>query len=113
MQERQIQIYEQVDGKCPFEEWIHGLKDKKAKAVVFQRIDRVRLGNFGDCRSLRRGVYELKISWGPGLRVYFGFEGLQIVLLLCGGDKGSQAKDICRAHQLWEEFQKNDKKKLR
>ncbi len=113
VQERQIQIYEQANGKCPFEEWIESLKDKKAKAIVFQRIDRVRLGNFGDCRSLGRGLYELKISWGPGLRGYYGLEGLQIVVLLCGGDKASQAKDIRIAHQLWGEFQKNDAKKLR
>lgn len=107
IQERQIQTYEQANGHCPFEEWVRGLKDKKAKAILFQRIDRIRLGNFGDCRSLGRGVYELKISWGPGLRVYYGLEGARIVLLLCGGDKASQFKDILKARQLWEEFKKN------
>lgn len=58
--ERIIQIYQTATGQTPFEKWIEELSDKKAKAIVFQRIDRVRLGNFGDCRSLGSGVCELR-----------------------------------------------------
>ena len=106
-QERIIRIYQSANGKAPFEDWIQNLKDKKAKAILFQRIDRIRLGNFGDCKSLGSGVYELRVSWGPGFRIYYGLEGRSIVLLLCGGDKSSQKKDISRAYQLWKEFRKN------
>ncbi|MCB9799643.1 MAG: type II toxin-antitoxin system RelE/ParE family toxin [Candidatus Omnitrophica bacterium] len=106
-QERLIQVYVRPSGRCPFQEWIHDLKDAKTKAIVFQRIDRVRLGSFGDCRNLGKGVYELRIFFGPGLRVYYGLEGSQIVLLLCGGDKKSQVKDIQTAQYLWKEYQEN------
>jgi putative addiction module killer protein len=104
--ERIIQIYQTARGQTPFEGWIEALSDKKAKAIVFQRIDRVRLGNFGDCRSLGSGIYELRIFWGPGYRVYYGLEDSKIVLLLCGGNKSSQKKDIARASQMWKEFKR-------
>ena len=107
IQERILQYYKQANGKSPFTEWIHGLPDKKTRAIIFQRIDRIRLGNFGDCRSLGAGVYELRVSWGPGFRIYYGLEGSLIVLLLCGGDKSSQKKDILKAHQMWKEAQRN------
>lgn len=63
--------------------------------------------SFGDCRSVGGGVYELRIHFGPGFRVYFGIVGSDVVLLLCGGDKSSQKKDIARAHNYWKEFQHN------
>ncbi len=107
IQERIIQVYQTSDGKSHFEQWIHGLRDKKARAIILQRIDRIRLGNFGDCRNVGSGVYELRISWGPGFRVYYGLEGCHIVLLLCGGDKGSQKRDIAKAYRLWKESQRN------
>ena len=107
IQERSIQYYQQANGKFPFTEWLDGLPDQKTQAVILQRVDRVRLGNFGDCKSLGSGIYELRISWGPGFRIYYGLEGLQIVILLCGGDKSSQRRDIARAHELWKEAQKN------
>jgi len=68
------------------------------------RLDRVSLGNFGDCRSVGEGVQELRIDYGPGYRVYFGQHGSTIVLLLCGGDKDSQAKDIDLAKHYWKEY---------
>jgi len=102
-----IQVYQSENGKSPFEDWIYRLRDKTTRARIFQRIDRVRLGNFGDCRSLGSGLYELKIAWGPGYRVYYGFVGNRIVLLLCGGDKSSQKQDIRKANQLWEEYKAN------
>ncbi len=70
------------------------------------------MGNFGDCRSIGGGVYELRIDYGPGYRVYFGFVGNTAVLLLCGGDKTTQRRDIETAHRCWKEFKANAHEKL-
>ena len=80
------------------------LKDNRNKARILNRIDRLRLGNFGDCKSVGGGVYELRIHFGPGFRVYFGLEGKELVILLCGGDKSTQKKDIAAAIEYWKEF---------
>ena len=101
--ERIVRYYKQANDRSPFKEWIEGL-DKKARQIIFQRIDRIRLGNFGDCRSLGSGIYELRIFWGPGYRVYYGLRGIEMIILLCGGDKSSQEKDIRKAHQFWKEI---------
>lgn len=98
-----IEIYVGRDGKSPYSDWLDGLKDVKARAIIRVRIDRVRLGNFGKCRSVGEGIYELKIDFGPGYRVYFGREGDKLVILLCGGDKGSQKRDIEKAHVYWKD----------
>lgn len=101
---RKIKTYVRPNGKSPFEDWIHSLQDKAAKAKIFTRIDRMKFGNFGDCKSVGHGVFELRIHQGPGIRVYFGLVGSEVVLLLVGGDKSSQSKDINRAHKYWKEF---------
>ncbi len=92
-----LEYYVRDDGKIPFKEWLDDLKDVAARAKIRVRLDRVRLGNLGDSRSVGAGVHELKIDYGPGYRVYFAHEGKRIVLLLLGGDKSSQIKDIQRA----------------
>ncbi|KAA6204408.1 MAG: type II toxin-antitoxin system RelE/ParE family toxin [Candidatus Tokpelaia sp.] len=74
-----------------------GLKDNKAKMNILTRIERVSLGNFGDCKFLRDSVYELRIDKGKGYRVYFARKGEKVIFLLCGGDKKSQNADIQRA----------------
>lgn len=71
---------------------------------IRQRIARIRLGNLGDARSVGEGVQELRIHFGPGYRVYFGRDGDAVVILLCGGDKGSQDRDVARAHEYWREY---------
>jgi len=76
------------------------------RAAVDARLTRVRAGNFGDCKSVGGGVFELRISFGPGLRVYYGLHGRQVVVLVGGGDKRSQARDIRRAQELWQQFTK-------
>ena len=73
-------------------------------AIVRARLNRIRLGNFGDCRSVGGGVQELRIDYGPGFRVYFGRRSSSVVVLLLGGSKKSQAKDIETARKLWREF---------
>jgi putative addiction module killer protein/probable addiction module antidote protein len=84
-------------GRDVFGDWLSGLKDDRAKAKIVARIDRLSLGNFGDCKALGGGLFELRINWGPGYRVYYGLVGVACILLLCGGDKRKQSADINRA----------------
>jgi putative addiction module killer protein len=83
-----------------FKKWFSSLKDKRAKARIDVRIKRVSLGNFGDVETVGNGVVELRIDYGAGYRVYFVNRGNVIVILLCGGDKSTQSKDIQKAHDL-------------
>ena len=99
----QIVYYELSSGKCSFEKWFNG-QTLKVQNIIDTRLERVELGNFGQHRYLGQGVYELKFKMGPGYRVYFGKYEKQIVVLLLGGDKGSQKKDIKRAQVYWESY---------
>jgi putative addiction module killer protein len=103
---RDIQIYMTEGGRAPFSEWLVSLRDNKARAKIRVRLDRVSLGNLGDCHGVGDGVQELRIDYGPGYRVYFGQVGSTIVLLLCGGDKNTQAKDIEQSKQYWNEYRR-------
>ena len=85
------------DGREPFTEWIKKLRDTKARAIILARINRLKLGNFGDCKSVGNGVYELRVDFGPGYRVYYAKSGKTIVLILCGGTKKTQQADIDKA----------------
>lgn len=97
-------LYRLQSGRCPFEEWLEGLRDRVGRAKIRARIARVRAGNFGKCEAVGKGVFELKVDFGPGYRVYFGQVGQAIVILLCGGDKGTQARDIKAAHAYWADY---------
>ena len=90
--------------KQPFWDWLRGLRDVYARARIRTRIDRLALGNMGEHRVLDGGVYELKIDWGPGYRVYFGKIANTMVLLLCGGDKRTQQQDIKTAKAYLKEY---------
>lgn len=83
-----------------FDGWFTALRDARGKARIQARIDRAQLGNFGDCAPVGEGVSEMRIHFGPGYRVYFTQRGLEVVVLLAGGDKSSQSKDIGRALEL-------------
>jgi putative addiction module killer protein len=98
--------YQREDGGEPFSEWLNGLRDKRAQARVRVRLLRVEADNFGDCEPVGDGVSELRIHEGPGYRVYFGRHGPTLVVLLCGGDKSTQAGDIERAKTLWAEWKR-------
>lgn len=105
-QEKTILTYVRADGSAPFNNWLEALKDRKARAIVRTRINRVRLGNLGDCKSVGEGVSELRIKFGAGYRVYFGQEGDTIIILLSGGDKSSQDKDIKQAKKYWQDYKR-------
>lgn len=95
-----------ADGRDVFSEWLNALPDIEARAAIRVRLDRVRQGNFGDCRPAGEGVWELRVHCGPGYRVYYGEDGPRVVLLLCGGDKGSQRRDIARARRYWADYRR-------
>ncbi len=95
------------NGRVPFDDWLTELRDKRTIARILARIARLRQGNFGDCKPVGGGVSELRVDFGPGYRVYFGQDGKRLVILLCGGDKRSQSRDIRLAKQYWHEFEEN------
>ena len=83
-----------------FDDWIKKLRDVKAKVSIFRRVDRLKKGNFGDCKSVGEGVSELRIKTGKGYRVYFKNEDKKIIIILIAGDKSTQTKDIEKAKEL-------------
>ena len=101
---RELLIYETEDGRCPFEEWLGNLRDVAGRVIIRKRLNRVRLGNMGDAKSFGDGVFELRIDYGPGYRIYFGEEGSTIVVLLIGGVKRSQSRDIQKAKMYWSDY---------
>ncbi len=98
--------YQRNDGREPFSEWLNGLRDKLAQARIRIRLRQVQSGNFGDCEPVGEGVIELRVHVGAGYRVYCARHGKTVVLLLCGGDKSSQAADIGRAKALWTDWKR-------
>lgn len=106
MTETQIELLEYLteSGQNPFRKWLEGLKDRQARAKIRVRLNRIRLGNFGDCKSVGRGVSELRIPYGPGYRVYFGRKSNVVVILLFGGHKKTQSEDIALAQEYWADY---------
>ena len=90
----ELRDYEAEDGRIPIKEWLCALADRTARARIAARLARMGAGNFGDCKPLSSGVWELRIDHGPGYRVYYAKAGRAIVLLLIGGDKRRQQADI-------------------
>ena len=99
----EIEVYTDTKGKSPFEEWLFSL-NSSAQLRITARLDRMRDGNFGDSKTLQEGIYELRLHFGSGYRIYYGKIGKRIVLLLCAGDKGSQQRDIKKAQKYWEDY---------
>ena len=91
-----------------FSEWLGSLQDRRARARIVVRLERLADENFGDHKSVKDGVFELRIDYGPGYRVYFFQRGKELVLLLCGGDKRTQKADIASARRLKEEIERTD-----
>lgn len=103
-QQKQLEIYETIDGKKPFIEWLDSVKDKSVRYRIKERLDRISLGNLGDHKVVRDGVSELRFTFGAGYRVYYAEENNKIILLLCGGDKSSQKQDIKEAVAYWQDY---------
>jgi putative addiction module killer protein len=111
MDDSKIELLEYLteDGENPFHNWLISLKDRSARARIRVRLNHVRLGNLGDCKAVGKGVNELRVDCGPGYRVYYGKSGTTVVILLCGGSKKSQSKDIRLAQAYWADFQRRGK----
>ncbi|MGH9802411.1 MAG: type II toxin-antitoxin system RelE/ParE family toxin [Blastocatellia bacterium] len=103
-QPREIRIYRTKDDRSPFKEWLAKLKDRQAEARIDVRLARLRNGNLGDVKSVGEGVFELRIDYGPGYRVYFANSGETLVVLLCAGDKRTQTADIKLAKKYWNDY---------
>jgi len=103
-----IREYLTSDGRSPFGTWLRNLRDVRARARIRVRLDRVRLGHLGDYRSVGDGVYELRLAFGPGYRIYFGVVQRRTVILLVGGNKSTQRQDIERAKGFWSDYRKRD-----
>jgi len=97
--------YLSSEGDDPYIEWLAGLADRQAKARILVRVQRMASGNFGDCKPVQDGMWELRIDWGPGYRVYYAQAGKRLILLLAGGDKRKQQADIARALERWNDWQ--------
>ena len=103
-QPRTIILYQDTNGTVPFTEWFNSIRDTKAMDRIQARLDTLETGNLGKYRSVGDGVWELKLDIGPGYRIYYAQVDQTIVLLLCGGDKSSQNRDIKRAKNYWKEY---------
>lgn len=106
MMKRSI-IYRTADGREPYSDYVDSLKDRLGAAKIRARVTRAEHGNLGDHRSVGHGVLELKIDFGPGYRIYAGLEGMEMIVLLCAGDKSRQPKDIAQAHAYWEDYRRS------
>lgn len=99
----EVRGYEDENGERPLEIWMSAL-DSKTRLRIEDRLDRLPLGNFGDHKAIGKGVYELRLFFGPGYRIYYAIADRQVVLLLAGGDKKSQSRDIKRAQEYWNQY---------
>lgn len=105
---RNVLIFSDKNGYEPYTDWIDNLKDKQNQQRIKARVRRLEQGNFGDHRPVGDNVSELRFFFGSGFRVYYAEDGEKIVLLLCGGDKQSQEKDIESAKTYWKEYQNDN-----
>lgn len=103
VQPKTVVAYADENGTEPYAEWLASLKDEKTKERIRVRVRRLEDGLYGDCEPIGEGLSELRLFFGAGYRVYFGEEDGNIVILLCGGDKSSQKRDIKTAKAYWQE----------
>lgn len=102
----ELREYVTENGRNPFREWLENLKDKETLARIDLRLNRIRLGNIGDTKSVGSGVHEIRLTLGPGYRIYFGRYKDTVIILLQGGDKSSQSRDIELAQARWADYRK-------
>ncbi len=99
-----LEVYCDEKGKQPFVKWLEKLRDRHTRARIERRLERLEQGNRGDCKGLGEGLFELRLFFVSGYRVYYGERDRQLILLLCGGDKNSQERDITNAQTLWRDY---------
>ncbi len=104
-QPREVRRYITPEGENPFNEWITSLRDRIARGKINERLRRIFLGNLGDYKFVGDGVFELRIHYAAGYRVYFGQVDSVVILLLCGGDKSTQNRDIRKAKDYWRDYE--------
>ena len=102
-----LEHYEE-NGRDIFDDWLKSLRDKRAAVAIARAVHRIELGNFGEHKPCRSGVWELVIDYGAGYRVYYSIVGHKVVLLLCGGDKRTQQKDIDRAIEYLKSYKEGN-----
>ena len=101
-----VEICQDRQNRRPFTTWLNSLNDLKAKGSIRARLNRVRMGNFGDCKPIAGGIFELRIDIGPGYRVYFGRETGTKIIILLGGEKGTQKRDIEKVKKYWANYRR-------
>ena len=106
-----IQTYRTDDDVEPYVAWLGALPDRQAKARIVVRVNRMAGGNLGDVKPVGDGVWEARIDYGPGYRLYYAQAGRRLILLLIGGDKRTQQSDIAKAHRYWNNWQMQRKSK--
>jgi putative addiction module killer protein len=106
---KKVLTYQDANGNEPFTDWLNSLRDQKGRRTILRRIGRLEHGLYGDCEPIGEGVLELRLFFGPGYRVYFGEEAGRIIILLCGGDKDTQTRDIKAANEYWKEYKGHGK----
>jgi len=104
----ELRRYQLEDERTPITEWLAELRDVRARAQIEVRLRRVSAGNFGDCKTVGDGISELRIDIGAGYSVYYGKHGQDLVLLLCGGNKGTQQTDIALAKNYWLDWKRRN-----
>jgi len=104
----ELRRYQFEDKRVPVTEWLSDLRDVSARAQIEVRLRRISVGNFGDCKTVGDGVSELRVDVGAGYRVYYGKHGQELVILLCGGDKGTQQADIAIAKTYWIDWKRRN-----
>ncbi len=105
----EVRHYLTAAGADPFAQWFRAIRDRQAQARIQARVDRLERGLFGDAKPCDEGVWELRIDWGPGYRVYYARAGSAVVLLLLGGDKRKQQADVRKAKEYWSDYQERTK----
>lgn len=101
-------VYEQANGKRPYEIWFQNVRDAEAKSRIAKRMRSVAQGSLGDCKSVGEGILELRVDVGAGYRIYCGRYGEALVILLCGGNKSTQANDIARSREFWADWKRSN-----
>jgi putative addiction module killer protein len=102
----EIRLYQTRTGAVPFSVWFDSLQDIRTQQRIDARLARLRLGNLGDVKRVGEGIHELRLDFGPGYRIYFGQQGRTVIILLYGGDKSTQQRDIRKAKLFWADYMK-------